>query len=78
MVAVAIVSYQSAQDVAECLQALAASRHDDFEVVVCENGGPAAFDSLKARVPHSLPGGQAVRLRNAMASASQTSVVDRR
>jgi GT2 family glycosyltransferase len=61
-VAVAIVSYHSAEDVAECLQALAASRHDDFEVVVCENGGPAAFDSLKARVPHSLPGGQAVRL----------------
>ncbi len=61
-VAVVIVSYQSAVDVADCLQALAASRHDDFEVVVCENGGAAAFDSLRAAIPQTLPSGQAVRL----------------
>ncbi len=40
-VAVVIVSYHSADDVADCLAALAASRHADFEVVVCENGGAA-------------------------------------
>ena len=61
-VAVAIVSYRSADDVADCLQALAASRYADFEVVVCENGGAAAFDALKASVGPSLPSGQAVRL----------------
>jgi GT2 family glycosyltransferase len=61
-VAVVIVSYHSAEDVADCLQGLAASRHDDFEVVVCENGGAAAFDDLKAAVPRNLPSGQAVRL----------------
>jgi N-acetylglucosaminyl-diphospho-decaprenol L-rhamnosyltransferase len=61
-VAVAIVSYRSAADVAECLHALAASRYADFEVVVCENGGPAAFSALQARVPSTLPTGQAVRL----------------
>jgi len=61
-VAVVIVSYHSAEDVADCLHALAASHHADFEVVVCENGGAAAFDSLRTRVPSSLPGGQAVWL----------------
>jgi GT2 family glycosyltransferase len=61
-VAVVIVSYHSAEDVADCLQSLAASRHDDFEVVVCENGGAAAFEGLKALVGPSLPAGQAVRL----------------
>lgn len=61
-VAVVIVSYRSVEDVADCLQALAASRHADFEVVVCENGGEAAFDGLKAQVGASLPAGQAVRL----------------
>jgi GT2 family glycosyltransferase len=61
-VAVAIVSYLNPDDVAECLEALAASRHADFEVVVCENGGRAAFEALQARLPTNLQGGQAVRL----------------
>jgi GT2 family glycosyltransferase len=61
-VAVVIVSYHSAEDVADCLQGLAASRHDDFEVVVCENGGADAFDKLTAALPQRLPAGQAVRL----------------
>jgi GT2 family glycosyltransferase len=41
---------------------LAASHHQDFEVVVCENGGAAAFESLRAVVPQNLPEGQVVRL----------------
>jgi GT2 family glycosyltransferase len=61
-VAVVIVSYRSAEDVADCLQALAGSRHLDFEVVICENGGAAAFDDLRTKVGPSLPSGQAVRL----------------
>jgi N-acetylglucosaminyl-diphospho-decaprenol L-rhamnosyltransferase len=61
-VAVTIVSYNSAEDVADCLQALAASCHDDFEVVICENGGARAFHSLRSLLPQSLPAGQPVRL----------------
>jgi len=61
-VAVAIVSFRNPQDVADCLEALAASRYADFEVVVCENGGRAAFEALEARAPARLAGGQPVRL----------------
>jgi GT2 family glycosyltransferase len=61
-VAVAIVSFRNPGDVAECLEALAASRHSDFEVVVCENGGPAAFEALRNEAPAHLSGGQPVRL----------------
>jgi GT2 family glycosyltransferase len=61
-VAVVIVSYSSVDDVADCLKALAASRHTDFEVVICENAGRRAFDDLKASVVPVLPSGQAVRL----------------
>lgn len=61
-VAVVIVSYRSAEDVADCLQALAGSSHSDFEVVICENGGGAAFDNLRSQVGPTLPSGQAVRL----------------
>jgi N-acetylglucosaminyl-diphospho-decaprenol L-rhamnosyltransferase len=60
-IAVAIVSYRSRADVLSCLAALAQSRHTDFEVIICENGGPAAFDDLRAHLP-SLPGGQTVRV----------------
>jgi N-acetylglucosaminyl-diphospho-decaprenol L-rhamnosyltransferase len=60
-VAIAIVSYKSAQDIVHCLQALAAGAHADFEVLICENGGPAAFEALSAVLPARLPGGQAVR-----------------
>jgi N-acetylglucosaminyl-diphospho-decaprenol L-rhamnosyltransferase len=60
-VAIAIVSYGSAQDIAHCLKALSGSTYRDFDVIICENGGPGAFDALCAVVPASLPGGQAVR-----------------
>jgi len=61
-VAIAIVSFRNPDDVADCLRSLAAARHADFEVVVCENGGETAFVDLKARIPASLPGGQRVQL----------------
>ena len=59
-VAVAIVSYKTPRDVANCLRALSASVHSDFEVIICENGGPDAFEALRAVIPDALPGGQAV------------------
>lgn len=61
-VAVAIVSFRNPSDVADCLAALGESRHTDFEVVVCENGGPAAFEALQACASVRLAGGQPVRL----------------
>jgi GT2 family glycosyltransferase len=61
-VAIAIVSFRNPDDVVECLAALAAMTHADFEVVVCENGGVSAFRDLDARLARRLPGGQPVRL----------------
>jgi N-acetylglucosaminyl-diphospho-decaprenol L-rhamnosyltransferase len=60
-VAISIVGFRNAGDIVECLAALEASTHADFEVVICENGGPAAFADLTARLPHALRGGQPVR-----------------
>ncbi|MDB5496086.1 MAG: hypothetical protein JWP28_117 [Phenylobacterium sp.] len=61
-VAIAIVSFRNPEDLADCLGSLAAAQHADFEVVVCENGGAAAFADLSVRIPAFLPGGQPVRL----------------
>ena len=60
-VAVAIVGYRNVEDIVRCLDGLARSTHADFEVVICENGGRKAFESLTARIPFSLAGGQGVR-----------------
>jgi GT2 family glycosyltransferase len=61
-VAVVIVGFRNARDIAGCLKALEAQTHADFEVVVCENGGPAAYQALVAAVPAQLAGGRSVRL----------------
>ena len=61
-IAVAIVGYRNADDVAACLAALGRGTHAEFEVVVCENGGPDAHAELLRRSPDPLPGGQAVRV----------------
>lgn len=59
-VAVCVVGFRNADEVADCLSALWASTHADFEVVVCENGGAQAYAALKALLPSTGPGGQAV------------------
>ena len=59
--AVVIVAYRNPADVLTCLQALAGSTYEQFEVVICENGGPEAFEALQAQLPSALPGGQPVR-----------------
>jgi N-acetylglucosaminyl-diphospho-decaprenol L-rhamnosyltransferase len=61
-VAIAVVGYKNEEDVVQCLEALGKSTHTDFEVVICENGGPAAFEKLKGAVPAFLPTGQPVGL----------------
>lgn len=60
-VAVAIVAFRNPEDVRQCLAALATSTYADFEVVICENGGPASFAELTAGLPETLPSGQKVR-----------------
>jgi GT2 family glycosyltransferase len=60
-VAVAIVGFRNADDIARCLEALARSDHADFEVIICENGGPTGWEALQAVAPASLAGSQPVR-----------------
>lgn len=59
-VAIAIVGFRNPDDIVRCLAALERSTHDEFEVVICENGGPEAFAALKAAIPAKLASGQAV------------------
>lgn len=62
-VAICIVGFRNADDIAACLDALGRSTHPDFEVVICENGGRAAYDVLRDRLPERLSGGQGVRIQ---------------
>lgn len=64
-VAVCIVGFRNAPDIANCLVALGRSTHQSFEVVICENGGPQALQALVDALPSRLPGGQPVRLTSA-------------
>ena len=64
-IAVAIVGYRNCADISRCLDALQQSTHQDFEVVICENGGPDAFATLSAAVPQTLSGGQSIRVLQA-------------
>lgn len=61
-VTVAIVGYRNTSDVVQCVAALSQSDYSDFEVVICENGGEAAYHALQASIPSRLPAGQNVRL----------------
>lgn len=61
-VAVAIVAYRNPHDIVRCLAALARSTHQDYEVIICENGGEQAFNELCAVLPPALVNGQAVRV----------------
>ena len=45
-IVVAIVSYGRPDDVIACLSALSRSSYTDFEVIIIENAGSAAFDRL--------------------------------
>lgn len=61
-IAVAIVGYRNARDISACVAALARSSHDDFEIVICENGGGEAFEALRGALPSHLPNGQPITL----------------
>ena len=61
-VAVCIVGYRNADDIAACLGALAKSTYRQFEVQICENGGSSAYRALVKTLPQRLPAGQEVRI----------------
>ncbi len=61
-VAVLIVSTNGVDDLSRCFGALQQSTYSDFRVVVCENGGPEAFQRLRTVLPEQLTGGQLVEL----------------
>lgn len=61
-VAVVIVGFRNARDIVACLEALQRSTHRDYEVVICENGGPTAYAALVDVLPSALEGGQTVRV----------------
>ena len=61
-IAVAIVGFRNSRDIVDCLNALSRSTHQDFEVIICENGGREAYEELVTAVPAQLAGGQPVRV----------------
>ena len=48
----------------------------DFEVVICENGGDAAFGVLQSVIPSALEGGQQVRLIKAPSNGGYASGIN--
>jgi N-acetylglucosaminyl-diphospho-decaprenol L-rhamnosyltransferase len=61
-VSVAIVGFRNADDIEQCLKALEKLTYSDFDVVICENGGPEAFKALQQVTPKILASGQPVSL----------------
>lgn len=59
-VAVCIVAFRDDAIVRTCLESLGRSQCTEFEVVICENGGPEAFARLEQALPSVLAGGQQV------------------
>jgi N-acetylglucosaminyl-diphospho-decaprenol L-rhamnosyltransferase len=59
-IVICLVAFRNAEDVLQCLGSLASQSYPDFEVVVCENGGPEAFAALCAVLPDQLKSGQTV------------------
>ena len=75
-IAVAIVGYRNPHDVSACVAALARSTHDDFEIVICENGGGGAFEALRTALPAKLPEGQPIILIQAPGNGGYASGVN--
>ena len=75
-IAVAIVGFRNPGDIAQCLAALAKATYPHFEVVICENGGPAACRELAPTLPGALPGGQNVTLVCATANGGYAAGVN--
>ncbi len=61
-IVVSIVGFRNSSDIANCLEALSRSTYQDFEVLICENGGRDAYVDLLAAIPTTLTGGQMVKV----------------
>lgn len=64
-VSICIVGFRNISDIRGCLEALACATYADFEVVICENGGEAAYRALVDELRTNLPLGQRVRIISA-------------
>jgi hypothetical protein len=67
-VSICIVGFHNEEEIAGCVAALAASTYTDFDIVICENGGTASWERLRAALPVTLATGQAVESLNAGAN----------
>lgn len=76
-VAIGIVAFRNMQDIIACLEALGRCTYENFEVVICENGGAAAFAALRSAVASTLPGGQQVRVIDAGGNVGYAGGVNR-
>ncbi|MCE7798522.1 glycosyltransferase family 2 protein [Sphingobium sufflavum] len=47
---ICIVAYNNCDDILDCCRALSAQTYNHADIVICENGGAASFERLKAAV----------------------------
>jgi len=59
-IAIVIVGFKNFKDIRRCIDALDKSTYQDFEIIICENGDAAAYDSLQSNLPECLGNGQKV------------------
>jgi len=76
-VAIAIVGYNNISDIESCIGAIAKSTHQDFEVIVCENGSDASYHALQGRLSAPLAGGQQVTIIKAPFNNGYASGINR-
>lgn len=77
MIAVCIVGFRNAADIALCLRQLQQSVYREFEVVICENGGSQSFAELRNALPPRLTSGQTVTLIEAEGNLGYAGGVNR-
>jgi N-acetylglucosaminyl-diphospho-decaprenol L-rhamnosyltransferase len=75
-VAIAIVGFRNCGDIVRCMAALERSTYQDFEVVICENGGPAAYESLTAALGTHLAYGQKITVLESQTNGGYASGVN--
>ncbi len=64
-IAICIVGFRNFSDICRCLEALGTSTHVNFEIVICENGGNAAYALLQSGISSTILSGQPVKILQA-------------
>jgi N-acetylglucosaminyl-diphospho-decaprenol L-rhamnosyltransferase len=75
-VAVTIVGYRNSHDIVDCVTALQCSDYANFEIVICENGGPVACATLRDQLPSYLAGGQRITIIEAKSNGGYASGIN--